>query len=104
MPVGTEIAVRWVGPGSVARSATAKDVSNWDYFDGAIVGVGVTDGATFTISGSGVLAAPGLVITATHVLRDHTDALEAGAVAAYCIGVRSDGRADLWNMRSLSYP
>jgi hypothetical protein len=37
--------------------------------------VGITDGETYTIEGSGVMVAPGLVLSATHVLRDHADAI-----------------------------
>jgi hypothetical protein len=103
-PKNAEIPVRWVEPGFAPLGQVVEGIRNWDYYDGAIVGVGVTDGKTFTISGSGVMVAPGLVLTATHVVDEHSDALEAKTLTLYCLGVRSGGRADLWTLRTLRYP
>jgi len=44
------------------------------------------------------------VLSATHVLRDHADAIAALELSDYCVGVRSGQRADLWAVRrSLRY-
>ncbi len=96
--------VHLVEPGFAPAGAVPEGVKNWDYYDGAIVMVGITDGETYTIEGSGVMVAPGLVLSATHVLRDHADAIAARTLSVYCIGVRSGKRADLWAVRrSLRY-
>ena len=96
--------VRLVDPGQVPVGAVPASVQNWDYYDGAIVAIGFSDGRTFTISGSGVMVAPGLVLTATHVLHDHVDALAAAELSLWCLGVRTGGDVDLWALRTLRYP
>jgi len=95
--------VRWVEPSFAIVGPVAKSVQNWDYYEGALVTVGFTDGKTYNVAGSGVMVAPGLVLTATHVVREHADALEAKSLNLYCHGLRSKGRADLWVYRSLTY-
>jgi len=103
-PKEAPIPIRLVGPGFAPASAVPEGVKNWDYYDGAIVMVGITDGETYTVEGSGVMVAPGLVLSATHVLRDHADAIANRKLRVYCIGVRSGRRADLWAVRrSLRY-
>jgi hypothetical protein len=103
-PKDRPLPVRLVEPGCAPASAVAEKVANWDYYDGAIVMVGVTDGETYMIEGSGVMVAPGLVLSATHVLRHHADAIAARTLSVYCVGVRSGGRADLWAVhQSLRY-
>src|SRR4051794_40457911 len=67
-PKDAAIPVRLVEPGFGPPSAVPEAVTNWDYYDGAIVMVGVSDGKTYTVEGSGVMVAPGLVLSATHVL------------------------------------
>jgi hypothetical protein len=103
-PEGVAPPVRWVDPGRVPVGDIATGVQNWDYYDGALVGIGVSDGTTFTISGSGVMVAPGLVLTTTHVLQEHLDALESKTLSLWCVGPRLSGRADLWALRTLRYP
>ena len=99
-----EIPIRLVEPGFASASAVPAGVKNWDYYDGAIVMIGVTDGETFAVEGSGVMVAPGLVLSATHVLSGHVDEIAAQKLSVYCIGVRSGHRADLWAVRqSLRY-
>jgi hypothetical protein len=103
-PTDAPIPIRLVEPGFAPASAVPDGVKNWDYYDGAIVMVGITDGEAYTVEGSGVMVAPGLVVSATHVLRDHADAIAARDLSVYCIGVRSGQRADLWAVpRSLRY-
>jgi hypothetical protein len=103
-PRDTPLPIHLVEPGFAPANIKPERVTNWDYYDGAIVMVGVTDGETYSIEGSGVMVAPGLVLSATHVLRDHADAIAARTLSVYCIGVRSGGRADLWAVpRSLRY-
>ena len=101
---GRDISVQWVKPGAAPVGRMASGVQNWDYHDGAILGLGIADGETFTIYGSGATDAPGLVPTASHVVDEHTEALEAKTSRLYCLGVRSGGEAELWTLRTLRYP
>jgi hypothetical protein len=34
------------------------------------------------------MVAPGLIVTATHVLHDHVDAVEANTLSVFCVGNR----------------
>jgi hypothetical protein len=108
MRVATEadaaIPARLVDPGSIAVGAAPKTIQNWDFYDGAVVAIAFSDGKKLDICGSGVMVAPGLVLTATHVVRDHYDSLDTETRSLYCLGIRSGGRADLWVLRTLRYP
>ena len=98
-PADTPIGFALVDPGSAPRRALPARVANWDYYDGAIVMVGVSDGKAFTIEGSGVMVAPGLALSATHVLADHADAIDERRLSVFCIALRRGGKADLWAVR-----
>lgn len=102
-PPGTKAPVRWISEGSAPPDNVVRTVSNWEHFDGALVAVGVTDNKTITIWGSGVLVAPGLVLTAKHVVDDFADAVENRELDYCCIGPRSSGNADFWRGASLRY-
>lgn len=102
-PNGVVPKVRWAAAADLPAGDIAAAVADWAAYDGAIVAVGTSDGATFTVSGSGVMVAPGLVFTATHVLRDDVDAIEAKRVWPWCLGPRQDGRADLWFVRQMRF-
>jgi hypothetical protein len=93
-----------VSAGDAAADDVARSIINWEYYEGAIVTVGLTDGDTYRVWGSGVMVAPGLVLTAKHVVVDDVEALEAKKLSLYCLGFRSSGKADLWVMRSMSFP
>lgn len=102
-PKGTVPDVRWAAAADLPAGDIAAAVADWAVYDGAIVAVGTSDGTTFTVSGSGVMVAPGLVLTATHVLRDDVDAIEEQKLSPWCLGPRKDGRADLWLVRQMRF-
>jgi hypothetical protein len=54
------------------------------------------------IEGSAVMIAPGLAVTASHVFMDDWDALQAGKERMALQGIRSDGTADMWNVRDIT--
>jgi hypothetical protein len=56
---GHEIRPNWVDRAELPQGPEATGVQNWDFFDGAIVGVGIADPKRLVISGSGVMVAPG---------------------------------------------
>jgi hypothetical protein len=45
-PKEAPIPIRLVEPGFVSATAVPEGVKNWDYYDGAIVMVDITDGKT----------------------------------------------------------
>lgn len=51
-PKDAPLPIRLVEPGFASASAAPEKVAHWDYYDGAVVMVGVTDGETYTIEGS----------------------------------------------------
>jgi hypothetical protein len=102
-PKGHAPEVRWAPGVDLPAGEVAEAAANWAAFDGAVVAVGFSDGATFDVSGSGVMVAPGFVITATHVLRDHVDAIKAKSLSVWCLGPRNDGPADLWALRQMRF-
>jgi hypothetical protein len=102
-PNGVVPRLRWAPAADLPATERAAAVADWAEYDGAIVAVGTSDGASLTILGSGVMVAPGLVITATHVLRDDVDGIEAKSLAPWCLGPRQDGRADLWLVRQMRF-
>lgn len=95
--------IKLIEPGHLTTGNVPQGIQNWDFYDGAIVTVGITDGELYTVYGSGVVVAPGLIVTATHVLRDFANEIKAKRVSLYCVGMRSSGFADLWVLRSLSF-
>jgi hypothetical protein len=102
-PLGTKLPVRWISEGAAPPDDVVPTVSKWEHFDGALVAVGVTDNKTITIWGSSVIVAPGLVLTAKHVVDDHAGAVENRELDYCCIGLRSSGDADFWRGVSLKY-
>lgn len=101
LPIGHSIRSDPVVFGESNAGVVPADVKNWDFFQGALTAIGLRRGDAFEVLGTGVMVAPGLALTATHVLRDDIPALVDGEVGALCIGVRSEA-IDLWKIRSVS--
>jgi hypothetical protein len=99
-----EIHVRPVERSVIPVGGEPNTIQNWDFFDGALVAIAVTDGKDLDIPGSGVMVAPGLVLTATHLLREHYEPIAAERRSIYCIGIRPEGRTDIWVTKTLRYP
>ena len=102
-PRGVAPQVRWQDAVDLPAGDVPGAAADWAAYDGAVVAIGTADGTRFAVTGSGVMIAPGLVITATHVLRDDVDAIEAGSLSLWCLGPRRDGRADLWALRRMRF-
>jgi S1-C subfamily serine protease len=78
-------------------------VDNWQFFDGMVIAIGFHDGTTTTVMGSGVLVAPGVAISAAHVMKDYWERLAAGGIAPICFGIKADEGLQFWNVRKVSY-
>lgn len=102
LPIGASLKFSPVVFGGSDARVVPEDVKNWDFFEGAVVAVGFGDGARFHIEGTAVMAAPGLAVTAAHVVREHANDLQEGIIGCLCVGVRADGALDAWRLRSLT--
>jgi hypothetical protein len=102
-PRGSKAPVRWISEGAAPPDNVVRTVGNWEHFDGALVAVGVTDNKTITIWGSGVMVAPGLVLTAKHVVDHFADPVERRELDYCCVAPRLSGHADFWRGDSLRY-
>jgi hypothetical protein len=104
LPVGTSISIEPIVVGGSNANTVPDGVVNWDFFQGALLAVGVrlSRSAAAVVNGTAVVIAPGLAITATHVLSEALPHLTSGDAEVICIGVRS-GNLDLWRVRKISY-
>jgi hypothetical protein len=101
-PAGTSISARPVIVGDSNAKIVPDGIVNWDFFDGAILGVfaGVGTGV-LKEHGSAVMVAPGLAITATHVIGDILPELGPADTPIACLGVRPQG-LDIWGVSKVS--
>jgi hypothetical protein len=103
-PKGTAPPVRHVARGRVPVGQLATAVVNWDYYDGAIVSIAVHSQDGWRNLGSGVMVAPGFVMTATHVVEEVADDVETQRCGLWCVAVREGGTADAWLVRAMRFP
>lgn len=103
-PVDRPIPVRVVAPGDPTVGPVAQSLANWGYFEGALLSLGLQSSPEegLRIQGSAVMIAPGLAVTASHVFVDHWEGLEAGKERMALQGIRSDGTADMWNVKDIT--
>lgn len=102
LPIGTSISIdlidfSWTGGKSIPES-----VANWGYFEGALIGIGVTDGKVSRILGNATCIAPGLAVTATHVVGSSLEEITNGSLGIFCIGIRNE-YADHWVVSNITY-
>jgi hypothetical protein len=104
LPVGTSISIEPVVVGGSDAATVPDGVVNWDFFQGALLAVGVRlpESPSVVVNGTAVVIAPGLAVTATHVLSEALPHLPSGGAEVLCIGVRSE-HLDLWRVRKVSY-
>lgn len=98
-----EIELKQVAPWHIPDlSPSPQAVTNWGFFDGAVLGVGLRSDRESKIVGSAAMIAPGLAVTAAHVFRDEIPELEAGYASIFVTGMREDC-LDYWGVRDVSY-
>jgi hypothetical protein len=76
-------------------------VSNWDLFEGTLLMVCFTGQEEQRIIGSAVMVAPGVALSASHVIQPELDALMSGGLVASCQGLTSHG-LQIWNIHKVS--
>jgi len=104
VPVGASLPTVPIIVGGTDASAAPDGVTNWDFFQGALLAVVVKrpDTEPTVIEGTAVMIAPGLALTASHVFRDLVSDIASGQAALACIGIRTNG-LDIWPVRNVSY-
>lgn len=103
LPIGASLSIEPIVYGSSDSTVQPQAVKNWGFFDGAILGLGLKSRTGLDITGTAVMIAPGLAVTAGHILRESLTQLRAGDRIPYCLGVRDNGRLDVWRTTAVSY-
>jgi Trypsin-like peptidase domain len=99
-PRGTALQVVHTTP-LIGNPQRAERIVDWQVFKGLVLAVQFVDGTTHTIEGSGVLVAPGVALTANHVIQPHIDALMEGKIVPFCFGITAHGAA-IWRIAHVS--
>lgn len=76
-------------------------LNNWHFFEGLVLSISFSDGASHYVEGSAVVVAPGVALCATHVIRPRLQELIAGTTGAMCQGLASHGVL-LWHIRKVT--
>jgi hypothetical protein len=99
--IGATVSLEPVVFGGSDATVVPDGVTNWTFFNGALSTIVVRDRSASVATGTAVMIAPGLAITASHILRDRLDEVLAGDVALLGVGPTEAG-LDLWQIRKLS--
>jgi hypothetical protein len=78
-----------------------NSIANWDFFEGALVAVSFGADKHQHILGTGALVAPGVVMTARHVLEAQEELLRRGDREIMCFGIDPQGLI-LWRCRAVT--
>jgi Trypsin-like peptidase domain len=76
-------------------------VKNWTAFDGCLLTILVKNGDESTALGSAVVVAPGVAISAGHVVDHDWHGLGTGERGILCVGPSSNG-LDIWRVRHIT--
>lgn len=87
--------------GAASLRAVPGVVDNWTFFDGAVCAILVSSSSGASVEGTAIMIAPGLALTATHVLEDWLDVLASGDATALVVGPRGD-ELDIWKGRAVT--
>ena len=101
LPIGTPIPIVPVPFTTSNATAIPQGATNWTFFEGAILMVVVRTAEGEMAVGTAAIVAPGLAISATHVLADHLPEILAGTASLSCMGPASTG-LDIWQVRKIS--
>jgi len=91
MPIGASIAFETIAFEGSNATPVPQGVDNWTFFEGALLAVCVRTAAEERIVGTAAIIAPGLAISATHVISDDMPALLEGKASLTCFGVATTG-------------
>lgn len=84
--------------------AGLAEVSDWDFFDGAVIGLHFGDPLGQAVLGSGAMVAPGVALVAKHVVDPKEPEMKAvmqGAAGFICTAISSSGLT-IWRPRHVT--
>ena len=96
-----KIPVQPVIVGPINAAVIPNGVTNWTYFEGAMLAVVLKINREQIVIGSAVVVAPGLAITASHLIRDRVKDIISGGSTIYCLGPTSIG-LEIWKILKVS--
>lgn len=76
-------------------------VDNWEYFNGALLTTNIIDHNNHRVCGSAVMIAPGIAITATHVIEPWIDAISSAKFCVSLAGISPHG-LELWDVKKMT--
>jgi hypothetical protein len=80
---------------------TTVYMENLGAFDGAVLSFHFASDTQHDVDGSAVLVAPGIALTAKHVIEPHIEWLMAGEKHSLCVGV-TKGQMNVWGVRQVT--
>lgn len=99
-PVGAQLHIS-AGLFACRPVGNLNSVVNWEFFEGAIVALHFGQSGLQHILGTGVLVAPGVVMTARHVVEAQEQQLRGGEQELICSGITADGLV-IWRCRGVT--
>ncbi len=100
--IGGRLEFDFVGPVLSDAQKVPQSVNNWDWFQGAVLGVVIGEPARQQVLGTACVIAPGLAVTAAHVFDGLQQDLSEGTLSISCFGIGSEV-ADFWRVTSIAY-
>ena len=100
-PVGAQLNICASLFAGKPTTAGLADITNWDFFEGAVVGILFAAAGRQHILGTGVLVAPGIIMAARHVVEPEEDKLRNGQKEVMCAGITANGLV-LWRCRGVT--
>jgi hypothetical protein len=100
-PIGAKLNI---SPSLFSGKPTANDlnsIANWDFFEGAVVGLSFGGMGRHHMLGSGASVAPGIVMAARHVVEPRIEELMRGEHEIMCSGIAREGLV-LWRCKSIT--
>jgi S1-C subfamily serine protease len=82
-------------------TSVSGTLDEWDYFEGCVLAIGFLNNDRFFVEGSGFVVAPGVAITAAHVITNRLDQLKGEELVLICMGIAADARLVMWNVDTL---
>ena len=98
--VGAQFRAAILPPFFSDADETVDTVDNWGLLSGAVVAICLNDECSTRIVGTAFFVAPGVLISASHVLIQLESDLRNDALLAFCVGIRDD-EAQYWLIRHI---
>jgi hypothetical protein len=80
-----------------ALDAKASWIRDWQTFEGMLLSMHFNVDGRYSVDGSAVLVAPGIALSATHVITPHREAFTSGRASCLCIGLTRHGM-QIWRL------